>query len=201
MRKRWMMALAGMAALGLVACLDGCSQADAVKAASTIHGYLPTVMGLASDAAATLEALDPSDVQEVQAVNSKVQVELQELESVSGAYAAAPTAEGWTSLQSVVDSLVSDADQGLLAALAIKNPQSQAQVKAAMSALDAVVHVLDGYLMAARSPDEVKAAAANRSVKVQSVVRYWSQGDWQRVEQAFGTKGEALAGVEMQLGF
>ena len=79
-----------------------------------------------------------------------------------------------------MDALVSDADQGLLAVLAIKNPASQAEAKAALSAVDAAVHVLDGYLLAARTPAEAQAAATQRTVSVQSVVRYWSPRDWQR---------------------
>jgi hypothetical protein len=61
--------------------------------------------------------------------------------------------------------------------------------------------VLDGYLLAARTPDEAAAAAVQRTVKVQSVVRYWSPQDWQRVEQALGVPGEELYGAEMRAGF
>jgi len=85
MGKRWILALA--AAMGLGVCMVGCSQADAVKAASTIHAYLPTVMGLADDMAAMAAALDPAESVQVQKVSTKVQAELQELEAVSGAYA------------------------------------------------------------------------------------------------------------------
>jgi hypothetical protein len=100
-----------------------------------------------------------------------------------------------------VDALVSDADAGLLAALEIRNPASQAKAKFVLSALDAAVHVVDGYLLAARSPAEAQAAAAGRAVKLQSVVRYWNAKDWQRVEQAFGRRGGELAAAEMRAGF
>ena len=199
MGKRWILALA--ASMGLGGCMVGCSQADAVKAASTIHAYLPTVMGLADDMAAMAAALDPAESVQVQKVSTKVQAELQELEAVSGAYAAAPTSDGWAKLGAVVDELVSDADSGLLAALEIKNPASQAKAKAALSALDAAVHVVDGYLLAARSPAEAQAAAAGRAVKLQSVVRHWNAKDWQRVEQAFGRRGGELAEAEIRAGF
>jgi hypothetical protein len=158
-------------------------------------------MGLANDAMAITGAIDPADGSMLQALSAKVQTELQELESVSGAYAAAPSADGWTRMGAVVDALVSDADAGLLASLAIKNPESQAKAKIALSALDAAMHVVDGYMMVARTPQEAKAVAAKRAVKVQSVVRYWSPQDWQRVEQAFGARSEALADAETRLGF
>lgn len=199
MGRRWVLALA--AAMGLAGCTAGCSQADSVKAASMIHAYLPTAMGLANDVAAIAGALDPAEAAQVQAVSTKVQAELQELESVSGAYAAAPSGDGWAKLGTVVDALVSDADAGLLAALEIKNPASQAKAKFVLSALDAAVHVVDGYLLAARSPAEAQAAAAGRAVKLQSVVRYWNAKDWQRVEQAFGRRGGELAAAEMRAGF
>jgi hypothetical protein len=183
------MALAGLAAMGVSVGLAGCSQMDAVKAASTIHAYLPVVVGLAGDAAAMAETLDPAAAPAVRAVSAKAQADLQELETVSGAYAAAPSADGWAKLSAAVDTLVNEADQGLLAALAIKDPASQAKAKAALSALDAAVHVLDGYLLAARSPAQAQTAAALRTVKLKSVVRYWGAQDWQRVEQAFGAVG------------
>lgn len=201
MRKRWKAMPALLAAMGLSVCAMGCSQADAVKAASTIHSYLPVVMGLAGDAVAVAEAIDPVAAPALQSLSARVQTDLQELESVSGAYAAAPSADVWAKLAASVDALVNDADQGLLAALAIKDPESQAKAKAALSAVDAAVHVLDGYLLGARSPAQAQSAAAQRTVKLQSVARCWSRQDWQRVERAFGGRGEELQTVETKLGF
>jgi hypothetical protein len=198
MGKRWML---GMLTLGLAVGMTGCSQADAVKAASTIHSYLPIVMGLANDATAIAAGIDASDGAQIMTVGARVQSELQELESVSGAYAAGPSSDGWTKLQAVVDQLVSDADAGLMAALEIKNPASQAKAKIALSALDAAIHVVDGYLMSARTPAEAQAAAAQRTVKLQSVVRYWSPADWQRVDERSGGRGAELAEAEMAFGF
>jgi len=209
MRKRWKQWLALLAGIGLAVCMAGCSQVDAVKAASTIHAYLPAVMALANDAAAIAAALDPAEAPTMQALSTKVQAELQELEVVSGAYAAAPSSDGWMKLGAAVDALVSDADKGLLAAMAIKNPASQAKAQVALSALDAAIHVVDGYLMAARTPDAVKAVAESRSanrsadqtVRLQSVVRYWSVNDWQRVDLAFGVRGRDFVDAGMTLGF
>jgi hypothetical protein len=202
MKKKWKrMPLGLLVAVGMAACLAGCSQGDAVKAASTIHAYLPVVMGLANDAMAITAAMDPAEASALQGISAKVQTELQELESTSGAYAAAPSADAWTRMGAVVDSLVSDADEGLLAALAIKNPASQAKAQIALSALDTAMHVLDGYLMAARTPEETQTAAAQRAVKLPRVVRYWSPEDRRRVELAFGVGFEDLYGAEMKLGF
>lgn len=201
MEKRWKTMPAVLAAMGLSICLVGCSQADAVKAANTIHAYLPVVTGLAADAVAVAEAIDPAAAAVLQALSAKVQTDLQELETVSGAYVAAPSTGGWASLGAAMDALVNDADQGLLAALAIKDPASQAKAKAALSAVDAAVHVLDGYLLTARSPAQAQSSAARRTVKLQLVTRCWSRQDRQRVEQAFGGRGEELQAAEMSLGF
>lgn len=201
MEKRWKIVSALLAAIGLSVCLVGCSQADTVKAASTIHAYLPVVTELADDAVAVAGAIDPAAAPALQALSAKVQTDLQALEAVSGAYAAAPSSSVWASLGAAVDALVNDANQGLLAALAIKDPASQVKAKAALSALDAAVHVLDGYLLGARSPAQAKTAAAQRTVKLQSITRYWNRQDWQRVEQAFGGRGEELQAAEMSLGF
>jgi hypothetical protein len=151
-----MLALA--AAMGLAGCTVGCSQVDAVKAASTIHAYLPTVMALANEVAAIAAGVDAAEATQIQSVSAKVQAELQELESASGAYAAGPTSSGWLKLSAVVDQLVSDADAGLMAALEIKNPASQAKAKIALSALDAAIHIVDGYLA------EAQTAAATGNV-------------------------------------
>jgi hypothetical protein len=226
--KRWEAALALLVAIGLAACLASCSQGDAVKAASTIHAYLPAVVGLADDAAALAGELDPAESSKLQALSTKLQTELQELETVSGAYAAAPSADGWTKMGAVVDSLVSDADEGLLAALAIKDPASQAKAKVALSALDAAMHVVDGYMMAARTPQQVKAVAVDRAATEEMelrtvssptlsagerrgegeaastllpISRYWSREERRSVALAFGVSDEDLSAAEMRLGF
>jgi len=190
-----------VAAIGLAGCTAGCSQTDAVQAASTIHTYLPTVIALAGDLAAVAAGLEPADATQIQAVSAKVQAELQEIESVSGAYAAAPSSDGWARLGAAVDQLVSDADSGLMTALQIKNAASQAKAKMALSALDAAVHVVDGYLAAARTPAETATAAAARKVKLEQVTPYWNASDWHRVDERFGGRGAELAGFEMRLGF
>jgi hypothetical protein len=228
MGKRWGAALGLLAAFGLAACLTSCTQGDAVKAASTIHAYLPAVVGLANDAAAIAGELDPAESSTLQALSTRVQTELQELETVSGAYAAAPSADGWTRMGAVVDSLVSDADEGLLAALAIKDPASQAKAKVALSALDAAMHVVDGYMMAARTPQQAKAVAVDRAAleakelrRISSpvlsaqtrrgegaaantllpIARYWSKEERRSVALAFGVSDEDLAAAEMRSGF
>ncbi len=188
MGERWM---ALLVAMGMALCLGGCSQQDAVKAASAIHAYLPAVSALAEDALVMAEALDPSEASTLRAVSAKVQVELRELEAVSGAYVEAPSADGWSKLEAVVDRLVGDADEGLMAAVAIKNPESQMRAKVALSALDAAVHVVDGYVLGARSPQQAKVVVEQRTVKLQQMVRYWSAADRQQVEEALGV-GEAV---------
>ena len=96
MGKRWKLASGLLAVMGLATCLTSCTQADAVKAASMIHAYLPTVVGLVNDAAGIAEGLDPAAASAVLAVNAKVQADLQQLEAVSGAYSATPTASVWS---------------------------------------------------------------------------------------------------------
>jgi len=193
MAKRWMLALA--AAMGLAGCTVGCSQVDAVKAASTIHAYLPTVMALANEVAAIAAGVDAAEATQIQSVSAKVQAELQELESASGAYAAGPTSSGWLKLSAVVDQLVSDADAGLMAALEIKNPASQAKAKIALSALDAAIHIVDGYLAEAQtaaatgnvaSPLPSTGAGSAAMARASRVTPYWSASDRARVEKAFG---------------
>jgi hypothetical protein len=181
-----------VAALGLAVVLGGCKQTDAVQAAATIHAYLPTVVALAQDAGTLVAGLEPAEAAEVSQVSAKVQAELAVLEQVSGAYAAAPSAEGWARLGAVVDQLVSDADTGLMAALAIKSEASQTKAKAALSALDAAVHVVEGYLASARGPVAAQAAVEKRPVRLAAVVRQWSASDWRRVETGLGVSREAV---------
>ena len=190
-----------MTSLCLAVCLAGCSQADAVQVARRIHAYLPMVIGLAQNAAAIVEAINPAEAGAVQQASAKVQTDLQILSQVSGAYAAAPSGDGWASLGAAVDALVVDADQGMMAALALKNPESQLRARAALSALDAAVHVVDGYLLSARTPAEAQASAAQRTVKVRSVMKCWRRQDRELVEEAFNARGEDLAAWETKRGF
>ncbi len=185
MRNRWLEGAVGLLlALGVAACLEGCSQVDPVGAAKAIHAYMPTVSGLAEVAAAVAEALDPVEDEAIRAVSGRVRAELVELDAVSVAYASAPTVDGWTRLTAAVDRLVNDADAALMAASGIKNAESQARARIALSALDAAVHVVDGYVAAARSEAEAKAVAAGRAVKLEVVTREWNANDWERVEAA-----------------
>ncbi len=88
----------------------------------------------------------------------------------------------------VVDQMVNDADKGLLSALAIKDPKSQMEAKMALSALDAAIHVVDGYLAAAKTPAQAQASAAARTVKVQAVSRAVERGGPDRVDHGAGRK-------------
>ncbi len=179
----------------------GCSSADAVKAAGVVHAYLPVVSGLAQDAMAIAEGLDPANAQLIGQVSVRVQGDLTEMESLSDAYMATPTADTWTRLLAVVDRMVNDADQGLMAALAIKNPQSQMEAKVALSALDAAIHVVDGYLAAARTPMQAKAAAASRTMKVKAVSRAWSEADKDRVAMALGERVDVMVEAASEAGY
>jgi hypothetical protein len=126
---------------------------------------------------------------------------LAELESLSGAYVANPTADGWTRVLAVVDQMVNDADNGLLSALAIKDPTSRAEAKVALSALDAAIHVLDGYLASAKTPAQVQASAAARTVKVSAVSRMWNESDRERVEAALGKRFDVMVEAASEAGY
>jgi len=188
-------------ALSLAWASAGCSSADAVKAATEVHAYLPVVRGLAQDAMAIAEGLDPANAAVIGQVSLKVQGDLAELESLSGAYVANPTADGWTRVLAVVDQMVNDADNGLLSALAIKDPTSRAEAKVALSALDAAIHVLDGYLASAKTPAQVQASAAARTVKVSAVSRMWNESDRERVEAALGKRFDVMVEAASEAGY
>jgi hypothetical protein len=197
---RWREVAVPAVALAMALCVAGCSQADAVKAAKMIHAYVPTVTALADDASAMAEALAPDDAAVIRDWNARIQTDLQALGDASGAYAADPSGNGWARLGAAMDSLVADSDHGLLEAMAIKNPESRARAKVALSALNAAVHVLDGFLMTARTPSEVQAVAAARTVKLDQVTRYWGPRDWRTVNAAFGERGKVLAAAMSRRG-
>jgi hypothetical protein len=197
----WRAWMALALALSLAWASVGCSSADAVKAATEVHTYLPVVSGLAQDALAIAAGLDPSNAALIGQVSSKVQGDLTELENLSGAYISNPTGNGWTQLLAVVDQMVNDADNGLLSALAIKDPTSRAEAKVALSALDAAIHVLDGYLATARTPAQVQASAAARTVKVSAVTGIWNEADRERVEAALGKKFDVMVEAASEAGY
>ncbi|MDR3765285.1 MAG: hypothetical protein P4M01_14450 [Acidobacteriota bacterium] len=179
MRKKvavWGLAMGMALMLGAASCSAG----DAVTAAQKISAYLPAVTALANDAALVAEAFDAADAALIQQVSTQVQTELTELSKVCAAYVAAPTSDNWAKLGTAMDELVNDADASLLAASGIKNAKSQAKAKLALSALDAAVHVLDGYLASARTTGQTQAALAARRVKLAEVTAEWNSADWQR---------------------
>jgi hypothetical protein len=188
-------------ALALAWTSVGCTSADALKAATEVHTYLPVVSGLAQDAMAIAEGLDPANASLIAQVSAKVQNDLTELENLSGAYISNPTAGVWTQLLAVVDQMVNDADKGLLSALAIKDPKSQMEAKMALSALDAAIHVVDGYLAAAKTPAQAQASAAARTVKVQTVSRAWSEADRNRVATALGERFDVMVEAASEAGY
>lgn len=195
----------GASAMAMTAVLllsaTSCAARDTVQAAKAIAAYLPVVTALANDAAAVAAALDAEDAPLIQQVNAKVQAELTELAKVSAAYVASPTADNWTRLGAVMDGLVNDADTGLLAAAGIKNAESQARAKVALAALDAAVHVLDGYLAAARTPQQTQAAVNARRVKLATVARAWSAADWQRADAPAKGQARELAALAEAEGY
>lgn len=202
-RNGWMMSLCAVA-IALALGAAGCSETDAVKAAKQIAAYTPTVEALVRDAVTLAEALDADSAATLEKVNTAVQADLQLVATASAAYAQAPSASGWTAVVQAVDTLVANTDSGLLEAEGIKSSESQLKAKAALAAVDAAVHVLDGYMQSAQPSSTTTSSATTselrwtperrtRRVKVEQVTRYWSAGDWRRVELALGAdRGELM---------
>lgn len=197
-----------VAALGLMLIpsgMVGCTGQQVNTVVTDISQYLPTVLALLQDGITIYGALavSPNTPSPASAALATVQADVAALQQPIKDYLAASALSGtkatyWTNIQALVDTATKDADQ-LMQIAAVKDPGSQAAGVVVISSLDAAIHVLDGYVSSAQTPQQVAAKAAARSIKVSSVVKYWSRGDKQIVAKQFGAPfGLVLAEAESE---
>ena len=184
-----------VAALGLMLIpsgMIGCTSQQVNTVVTDISQYLPTVLALLQDGITIYSAVGASSntASPAAAALATVQADVAALQQPIKDYLAASALSGtkttyWTNIQALVDTATKDADT-LMQIAAVKDPGSQAAGVVVISSLDAAIHVLDGYVSSAQTPAQVAAKAAARSIKVSSMVKYWSQGDKQMVSAQLG---------------
>lgn len=181
--------------------MTGCSNASVSKAVSLVASEMPAVESGVAAAAALVSAVDPALAPIVIPVNAIAQAALPQLQALLQQYAANPNASIFASIESVVDKIVTDGDTALLAASKISNPASQAKATAILASLDAMLHVLDGFISQVQTPAQVKAKTSARLVKLQQVSAYWSQNDKNTVAAAFHAPYSVVYDHAIQAGF
>jgi hypothetical protein len=167
----------------------GCTQADVQKAVALVQAEIPTAVALIGDIAPIIIAFADApgaSTTPIQATISTIQSDLGELQTLCASYTSAPSSSIYASILKVVDDLVTQGDGALLTAAQIKDPATQQKATVLLGSLSAVLHILDGYVQATQSVAQVKATAANRTVKLKAVRAYWSSEDEKGIEKASG---------------
>ena len=170
----------------------GCTKADFDKAVSLIAAELPTVVQLANT---ILSLYGDAGEYKVPAT------ELQSLQNLIAAYQAHPSNSSFQQIAAMVDQLVTQGDQDLLAAAQIKDPVRQQQVTTVLAAFDITLHIIDGYVLATQSTAQVQAKAAARRVKLKQLSQFYSLQDKLQVENAFHQPYEKVYNQAISMGF
>lgn len=193
--------IAALLIVGIPAFTVGCTQADVQKAVALIQAEIPTAVALLNDVLPVIIAFSGTEAQPVQANVNQIKNDLAELQTLCQSYASSGTADVYNSILKVIDDLVMNGDTALLAATHITNSESQQKASVILGALSATLHILDGYIQATQTTDQVRARAQSRQLKLSTVRAYWSDQDQKRIEQAMGHPFNQLYNQEVALGF
>lgn len=180
-------ALAGvmLSSILLMGTMIGCTSADVQKAVSQVAAEMPAVESAVAAASALASVADPALAPVILPLNGIAQIALPQLQGLLQAYASNPTANTFANITTVIDSIVTNGDTALLAASKISNPESQQKATAILASLDALLHVIDGFISQAQTPAQVQAKVAARTLKLKQVSQYWSDSDKSTVAAAF----------------
>jgi hypothetical protein len=176
-------ALCGLLIMGTT--VAGCTSADAQKAVASVNATLPAIESAVTIAAGIVSTLDPAIAILVTGANTGIQAGLQALQGSCTAYLANPTTGTFASIVNVVDNLVNNGDAALLQAAHIVDPASKEKATAVLASLDALLHVIDGYVSAAQPTSAVTARMAKRTAKLKTLQAYYSAADKKTIESAF----------------
>lgn len=182
LKKISMPLIAAVLCTSMVFTTVGCTQADVQKTVSLIAAELPTAISIASEVLTIVSAVgatqgstgDGAQAQ-ITAVGVVIKSDLSELQTLVASYQGSPNPNTWASIINVVDTLVGQGDTALLAAADIKDPTSQAKATAIIGSLDAILHIVDGYIQATQTTAQVQATAKRRAVKLNQVSELWNK--------------------------
>jgi hypothetical protein len=161
--------LIGLVTLGMA----GCPSVSITTAVQDIVAYEPTAAALAQEASSLVTQFDPALQAQATTATNLIITNLANIKTVGNTYLSSPSPTSWASIVNLVNSIVADADSQLLIAARITNPDSQKKATAILGALDLAVHVIDSYVQKVQPPAVVKATAAVRTTKLQSVSAFW----------------------------
>ena len=173
----------------------GCTSADVAKAVALVAAELPTALALAQDALSIVAGLG---------VNANVQIpvdKVQALEALCNDYTAHPSSNTFDQVVALVDQLVNQGDSDLLTVAAIKDPATAQKATAVLAALDAVLHIIDGYVTSAQSTKQVQARAQARRARLKAVTQYWTEQQKNDVAAKFNMPYDKLMQIETRAGF
>jgi hypothetical protein len=166
---------------------SGCTNSQIGPIVTKIAAFIPSIESANSAVAAVVSAIDPAIAVPVAGVTTVVNTALAEVKVLCANYAANPSASIWQSIVATWDGLLVNGDGALLQAAQIKDANSKNLVTIAIGSLDALLHVVDGWIAGTQTKAQVQARVSQRQVKLDAVVRYWSAQDKAIVAQQLGT--------------
>jgi hypothetical protein len=184
----------------------GCTSAQVSQVVAEVSAQIPTAIALTNTIVSVVSLFSVTNGTTTASVVSPTLVttltqDLNELQTLCNQYNATPNASIFTSITTLVDTIVTQGDSALLASSQITDPTSKAQATAVIGALDTILHVIDGYLQTAQSTAQVKATAARRQVKLKQISMYFNQDELNKAASAEGYTGAQVLQYETSLGF
>jgi hypothetical protein len=184
--------------------VTGCTAATVQKAVTLINSELPAIESAEAAVSVFVSALDPAIAPIIAIGNPIIQAGLKQLSVLCTNYLANPNTSLWAQITSLVDSIVTQGDQALLAAAHISDPSSQQKATTILSALDGLLHIIDSYVSSAQPASTVAATANARAAKLKTISQLWTPatrdsmnaalvshvdlnyGQWLQLEQSHG---------------
>lgn len=175
--------------------LSGCTAADEQTAVNLVVTELPVALQLVP---AIVQAVDAFGVTargtQAQGVGATIQSKLQELQALATQFQQHATGPVFSQIVATVDDLVNTGDSALLDLASIKDPLRRAAATSALTAVDVVLHAIDGYLQAAESKTQVQASVQRRTLKLKQVSALWDKKEFEEAR-----KREGLSSFEYRM--
>jgi hypothetical protein len=178
----------------------GCTkptQAQINTAVTDIANWTPVVASEATALLTTISGFDPVDATQVQSFITIMNQDSTDLAILCKQYLAAPSQSLMTQISALVSTLATTDSSALFAVLQIKNPQSQATARAALTTIATAVTILAGYLQSVNV--QVSATAANA---IDTLKLYANHDQMQNALDTAMAQGLVPQGTKLeQLGF
>jgi hypothetical protein len=184
----------------------GCTSAQVSQVVAEVEAQIPTAIALTNTVVSVVSLFNAAPgastgVVISPAVGTLITTDLNELETLCKQYETTPSTSVYSSILTLVDSLVTQGDSALLAAANITDPTTKAQATAALGSLDTILHMIDGYLQTTQTSAQIQATVARRAIKLKQVSPYFDHAALDKAAAQYHMTGDQVLDYETSLGF